>query len=74
MSSNAHPKTRKDLDHARERRPTRPHRGDDGDIEPGPNDFKPVTDNGLIEPVTKDDPATSRQPSVQKEPPRAPGP
>ena len=60
----------------RERKPTRPARtGHFDDVESSPADTRPASDPGsFIETVTKDDPTASRQPSVQKEPPRAPGP
>ena len=76
MSSNANPHQRKRVDNRRERKPTRPARtGQFDDVESNPNDHKPASDPGsFIEPVTKDDPTATRQPSNQKEPPRAPGP
>jgi len=63
MSSNGTPKYRKAVEHRRERKAPAE---EVEELAPP----KPV----LIEPVTKDDPATVSQPSLQKEPPRAPGP
>jgi hypothetical protein len=75
MSSSASPKSRKKLDHKRARKPTRPARGQLEDAEGTPADTLPAGDPGsFIEPVTKDDPTATRQPSVQEEPPRSPGP
>jgi hypothetical protein len=58
MSSEAPKHLRKKLRYKRARRPTRPARGQDEDIEL----------------VTKGAPKQIRQPSLQKEPPRPQGP
>jgi hypothetical protein len=75
MSSSASPNQRKRLENKRERRPPHPLRRllEDGDESPA--DLMPASDPGsFIEPVTKDDPAATRKPSAQKEPPRLKGP
>jgi hypothetical protein len=75
MSSDAPPKSRKKLQHKRVRRPARPARGQVEDVEGTAADTLPASETGsFIEPVTKDDPTASRQPSVQEEPPRLRGP
>jgi len=76
MSSSSPPRYRKKLDHKHERKPTRPAKAQRDDEPEGTvADTLPASDNGsFIEPVTKDDPTASRQPSVQEHPPRSRGP
>jgi hypothetical protein len=76
MGSNSPPRYRKKLDHKRERKPSHPARTQNNDAPDGtPADSLPASETGsFIEPVTKDDPTATRQPSVQKEPPRSRGP
>lgn len=74
MATNATPQERKRVENRRERKPTRPARTQfENDDEPTKVAQPPIQEE-LIEQVTKDDPAATRQPSLQKEPPRAPGP
>lgn len=76
MNSSSPPRYRKKLEHKRERNPTRSARTQfDDSPESNPADHQPASDPGsFIEPVTKDDPTATRQPSNQEQPPRLPGP